>query len=82
MIIKAKGAKDFAIKYIEREIRNGNIKIGTMLESERDTSARIGVSRTVLREAYTILEIRGILQRQHGKPWRVLKSIDECEEHY
>lgn len=82
MIIKARGAKDFAMKYILQQINIGNFKIGSKLASERDLSEAIGVSRATLREAYFILEYRGVLKRAHGKNWLVLNSIDECEEHY
>ncbi len=48
-------------------IIDGKLKVGDMLPAERDLSEKMGVSRTVIREAIKSLEARGILTAIHGK---------------
>src|SRR5438132_12503005 len=48
-------------------IASGRLAGGTRLPSERELVGRLGVSRTVVREALNLLEARGVLQVEHGR---------------
>jgi DNA-binding FadR family transcriptional regulator len=47
-------------------IGRGEISPGTRLPAERDLAERLGVSRNVLREAFRVLEVRGIVRSHAG----------------
>ncbi|MGE5571056.1 MAG: FadR/GntR family transcriptional regulator [Rhodospirillales bacterium] len=54
------------VEAIEKEILEGRLPLGASLPPERDFAERLGVSRTVVREAVRILVTRGLLQTRHG----------------
>lgn len=54
------------VEAIEKEIVEGRLPLGASLPPEREFSERLGVSRTVVREAVRILVTRGLLQTRHG----------------
>lgn len=68
MIINAKGAADFAEKYIIHSIWEGHYPPGSKLPAERELSEKIGITRTTLREVLQRLARDGWLKIQHGKP--------------
>lgn len=47
-------------------IATGEIETGARLSAERDLAERFGVSRNVLREAFRVLEMRGIVTSRAG----------------
>jgi GntR family transcriptional regulator, transcriptional repressor for pyruvate dehydrogenase complex len=47
-------------------ISRGEIAPGATLPPERDLADRLGVSRNVLREAFRVLEVRGIVRSRQG----------------
>lgn len=47
-------------------IGRGEIPPGARLPAERDLAERLGVSRNVLREAFRVLEVRGIVRSHAG----------------
>ncbi|MGA2771417.1 MAG: FadR/GntR family transcriptional regulator [Bryobacteraceae bacterium] len=51
---------------IERQILDGRLVVGTKLSPEREFAERLGVSRTVVREAMRILVTKGLLETRHG----------------
>jgi GntR family transcriptional repressor for pyruvate dehydrogenase complex len=57
---------DRVVDAIEKEILEGRLPLGASLPPEREFSERLGVSRTVVREAVRILVTRGLLQTRHG----------------
>lgn len=77
--MKDKGPLDTAFKYISDENR---FPPGVILPRERELAHLIGVSTTAVRAAIVVLKIKGALDFRPGKPIRVIKCIDECEEHY
>ena len=59
------------LDYIERE----NLKPGTRLESERDLSKTLGISRPSLREAIQVLQAQGKIVVKHGVGVFILDEI-------
>jgi len=57
---------DRVVSNIQGSIVDGRLPPGTRLPPERDFADRIGVSRTVLREAVRILVAKGLLETRHG----------------
>lgn len=55
----------WAAREIERRINSDEYRVGERLPAQRDLAATMRVSRTVLREAISVLEARGLL-RSHG----------------
>lgn len=65
--LEATRLSDQAESLIEQLITSGELKVGAKLPGERDLVNRLGVSRTVVREAIGRLASRGILRVQAGK---------------
>jgi DNA-binding FadR family transcriptional regulator len=57
---------DRVVDNIQTLIVDGQLEPGTRLPPERDFAERMGVSRTVLREAVRILVTKGLLETRHG----------------
>ena len=69
---------------LERLILDGGLAPGQKIPSERQLSARLGVSRAVIREALHELQGRGVIETRHGKGSFVASMVpaaDELEEH-
>ncbi|MFB3826766.1 MAG: FadR/GntR family transcriptional regulator [Bryobacteraceae bacterium] len=60
------GLVDRVVAAIQDQILKGRLAVGTRLPPERDFADRLGVSRTVFREAVRILVTRGLLETRHG----------------
>lgn len=56
-------------------IRTGRIRPGERFPSERDLERQMGVSRGILREAFRVLEARGIIESRPGGG-RFLRQVD------
>jgi GntR family transcriptional repressor for pyruvate dehydrogenase complex len=54
------------VQAVQGQILGGRLAIGTKLPPEREFAERLGVSRTVLREAVRILVTKGLLETRHG----------------
>jgi GntR family transcriptional repressor for pyruvate dehydrogenase complex len=54
---------DKAVQQLVQRIRAGELPIGTRLPSESDLASQLGVSRGILREALTILQMQGYISR-------------------
>jgi DNA-binding FadR family transcriptional regulator len=54
------------VRMVEKQVLDGRLPVGSRLPAERDFAERLGVSRTVLREAVRILGARGLLDTRHG----------------
>jgi GntR family transcriptional repressor for pyruvate dehydrogenase complex len=59
------------ISQLERSIRSGEFIPGDRLPSEREFSARLGVSRSVIREAFGCLAGQGLVKSYRGSGTRV-----------
>ena len=60
------GLVDRVVATIRTQILQGRLPVGTRLPPEREFSERLGVSRTVVREAVRILVTQGLLDTRHG----------------
>jgi GntR family transcriptional repressor for pyruvate dehydrogenase complex len=58
---------DEVARKIAQVIREGRYQVGQVLPAEREMATQFNVSRPVLREAFRILEIQGLIEIQHGK---------------
>jgi GntR family transcriptional repressor for pyruvate dehydrogenase complex len=54
---------DKAVQQLVQRIRAGELPVGTRLPSESELAAQFGVSRGILREALTILQMQGYISR-------------------
>lgn len=61
------------VRQIEEQIIEGKLKPGDMLPAERVMAEQFGVSRTVVREAMKALELRGLVEVQHGRGVMVVR---------
>ncbi len=57
---------DRVVNAIRQMIVDGQLLPGMRLPSERELAERVGVSRTVVREAVHILVAKGLLETRHG----------------
>jgi len=57
---------DIVINYIKENIDNGKYKPSTRLISEQDFAKKLGVSRSTIREAFTILSNDGLIIKKRG----------------
>jgi len=64
--IKPKRLYEQVIEQIENQYKQGNLKLGDMLPSERELSTELGVSRGTLRDAFRILESQGVIETRPG----------------
>ena len=67
-------------RYIEQEIVAGGISVDDNWGSEKALAARFGVSRSIMRQAGRVLEIRGVARMQRGPKGglKVLALDHEC----
>lgn len=65
--IKTKRIYEQIVEQIKELMRQGNLKPGDKLMSERELSDKLGVSRTSVREALSALDFLGILESRHGE---------------
>ncbi len=66
-------------KQIMDEIKNGSLKVGTKMPTERELSQRINVSRNTVSTAYNDLEQEGALKSYQGKGTFVLEEAISWE---
>ncbi|OOM11358.1 FadR/GntR family transcriptional regulator [Clostridium saccharobutylicum] len=64
--IKTPKVYDQVIEEIKNKIKNGEIKKGDKLPSEREMAESLGVSRTSVREALRALEVIGLVESRQG----------------
>lgn len=68
-----------AARQIQRKIEAGEFPVGARLPAQRELSASMGISRTVLREAISVLEASGFLRTEAGSGTYVAASAPETE---
>jgi GntR family transcriptional repressor for pyruvate dehydrogenase complex len=57
---------DRVVHSIQEQILSERLAVGTKLPPEREFADRLGVSRTVVREAVAVLAANGLLETRHG----------------
>ena len=75
MAIVHKKLREQAVDEIVRFVREGGLSPGDPIPAERDLTAMLGVSRTVVREALTSLEMQGMLELVPGRPPTLRKQF-------
>jgi DNA-binding FadR family transcriptional regulator len=63
--------RDQVLDVLERRILDGSFAAGGRLPTEVELGARLGVSRTVIRDALRVLEARGLVEIRRGAGTRV-----------
>lgn len=59
--------RDLAADQVLEMVVSGGLEPGERLPPERELCERLGVSRTVVREALNLLEARGLISIEHGR---------------
>jgi GntR family transcriptional regulator, transcriptional repressor for pyruvate dehydrogenase complex len=65
--IKTKRVYEQIVEQIKELIRQGDLKPGDRLMTERELSDKLGVSRTSVREAFSALDFLGVLETRPGE---------------
>lgn len=58
-------------------VTDTGLEPGQRLPAERDLASRLGVSRTSLRQALTLLRVEGLVHVRHGDGIYLLRSVDD-----
>jgi len=58
-------------------IQAGHLLPGDRLPGERDLAARLGVSRSSVRQALTVLRVMGLVEIRHGTGVYLLRAVDD-----
>ena len=58
-------------------IEGGHLVPGDRLPGERDLAARLGVSRSSVRQALTVLRVMGLVEVRHGTGVYLLRTVDD-----
>ncbi|MFJ7970226.1 FadR/GntR family transcriptional regulator [Psychrobacillus sp. NPDC096389] len=64
------------ISYIQINTEKNNFKIGEKLPTERSFAEQLNVSRGTLRDAFRVLESRGIIETRPGAGRILIKPVD------
>lgn len=70
IVIDRKGGIPIYIQvknHIMNEIKNGNLRIGTKMPTERELSQKLNTSRNTISSAYNLLEQEGVLVSYQGR---------------
>lgn len=65
---------------LEEKINRGELKAGTVLPSQRALAAELGVSRSSLREALSVMETLGLVSSQAGGRTRVVDASNSQDK--
>jgi len=66
---------DQVAQFLTAEIRKGTLKVGERLPSEAVLAKEFGVSRTVIREAFSKLKYDGLIASRQGSGITVVRAI-------
>ena len=66
--------------HLEQLILDGSLSPEQKMPSERQLSSKLGVSRSIIREALHSLQGRGVIETRHGKGSFVAKIISQPED--
>ncbi len=76
-LVEREGLPEKVIAQVRHLIASGQWQPGTKLPPERELTTLFGVSRTALREAFSILSAYGIVRIRHGEGIYLAQSLDE-----
>src|SRR3546814_5418057 len=65
-VTKAASLADDLVQRFEEQIETGEMPVGSRFPTEKEITETFGVSRTVVREAYSRLAARGLLVSRRG----------------
>jgi GntR family transcriptional regulator len=66
---------------IMNEIRNGSLKVGDKMPTERELSQKLGTSRNTISSAYNLLEQEGVLISYQGRGTFVAEEAKTWRQH-
>lgn len=66
---------------IMNDIKNGNLKIGTKMPTEREMAQRLNTSRNTISSAYNLLEQEGVLVSYQGRGTFVAEETKTWKQH-
>ncbi len=69
-------------RLIERRIRDGAVTVGSLLPTENDMAAKLGVSRQTVRQAIGCLREKGLISARKGVGTRVESSKRDWKRSY
>lgn len=75
MIIQHQRLYEQVISYIQENIEKGNFVIGEKLPTERSLAEKLNVSRGTLRDAFRVLESRGVIETRAGAGRILIKPV-------
>jgi GntR family transcriptional repressor for pyruvate dehydrogenase complex len=70
-------AYQHVLDYIADQIKSGAIRKGTKIPTERELADLLGYSRATIREAYTALEMIGLVEQRPGIGTIIKKDFDD-----
>jgi GntR family transcriptional regulator, transcriptional repressor for pyruvate dehydrogenase complex len=70
----------WVVHRLEEKINRGELKAGTLLPSQRALAAELGVSRSSLREALSVMETLGLVSSQVGGRTRVVDASNSSAQ--
>lgn len=65
--LTVRGSSEAIVEWVEEMILRGELKPGDRLPNEPDLARMFGVSRGALREAFSALKAKGVIERKPGK---------------
>lgn len=77
--IETRRKSAYAAEQLIEAIRSGVYKIGDKLPPERELAERMGVSRPLIREALSALQIAGIIESRAGDGTYLRRSVGNVE---
>lgn len=80
MTIKSPPISQGIAHYLEQLILDGSLSPEQKIPSERQLSTKLGVSRSIIREALNKLQGKGILETRHGKGTFVASIISKPQD--
>ena len=66
------------IEQIKDSVKNGELKSGDKLPSERELAEKLQVSRTSVREALKALSMLGLIDSKHGDGNFIKSNVEDC----
>src|SRR3546814_16793169 len=77
-VTKAASLADDLVQRFEEQIETGEMPVGSRFPTEKEITETFGVSRTVVREAYSRLAARGLLVSRRGSGDYVPDGAQSC----